>query len=114
MVGVPVLVGDDRAEAIVVTIAEVMVVGHGQPVLDRVPIREAMAHLGEEEGHGHDQGQQRPSQARQVRRRHWLKDNGRQRRANTPAPVELVCSPLGSPLLGLGPNHDTCTLLAHC
>ena len=82
VVGVPVIVGGDRVGDIAVAAAAVMVVGHmSRPVLGRVPMGEAMTHLGEEEGRGHDRGQQEPGKARQVRR-HGLQDNAGRRRGN--------------------------------
>jgi hypothetical protein len=69
MVRVSVIAGGDRANGIVMAIAAVVGVGHAsRPVLGRVPMREAVAQLGEEEGRGHDEGQQRPWKVRHARR----------------------------------------------
>jgi hypothetical protein len=59
-----------------VYIATVMVSNDaGQPVLGRMPMREAVTYLGEEERRGHDEDQQKPGEASHVRGLHGLQDN---------------------------------------
>jgi hypothetical protein len=62
MIRVPVIAGGDRASAAVMAMAAVMVVGGhaSKAVLGRVPMGEAMAQLGGQEGRGHKEGQQKP------------------------------------------------------